>query len=225
MHRRIALLIFASLFAAQAEAGDKQSTAVEEPVFKPGSSWVFHVTSKDGEREHSVDAEWTLLWEDVKDGWSFAMQPLPKKISQGIATTPSGITNTSWRGWDAPGYAANGDTILSFPLEIGKTWKSEFESARGHMVCTHQVIDWENISVLAGSFRTVKLEQQCEARLDIETPESGSGKAAPNFQSKVTYWYAPEAQHFARELIEFVDRPDHFTNFELSSFHLTSQVQ
>lgn len=82
--------------------------------------------------------------------------------------------------------------ILNFPFNLGKEWEDagSLKPSSGPMKGTvidysetFRVLEWENLKVQAGNFKTIKLEYTLQLR-------GNSGKS--------TYWYAPEAKYFVK---------------------------
>jgi hypothetical protein len=105
--------------------------------------------------------------------------------------------------------------ILNFPLNLGKEWKDTctFQPSAGPLKGitinaseAFKVLEWENVKVQAGNFKTIKLEYTIENRT-----AGTSGKSI--------YWYAPEVKYFVKCQYD----KSYFlgvTDWELASFKL-----
>jgi len=84
--------------------------------------------------------------------------------------------------------------ILNFPLNLGKEWSDTcaFQPSTGPLKGvtinafeTFKILEWEDVKVQAGNFKTIKLEFAIENR-------------TTNTSGKSIYWYAPEVKYFVK---------------------------
>jgi hypothetical protein len=157
-----------------AQAQDKST---ERPNVKVGDRWVFVKRSPD----NSAKLEYTWVVTSVS----------PTRIEgtengKPLALTPDlGII-------ESPQEKFSNDRKLSFPLEVGKQWSYEGDSAQSEMThcggCgTHfkasvAVLGYEKVRVPGGEFDAVKLEMHA-TWVSPQAPGPGV--------SDFTYWYAP----------------------------------
>ncbi len=105
-------------------------------------------------------------------------------------------------------------SALSFPLEIGKKWSSEYSgytadnNASWNSKLSCEVKSFEKLTVAAGTFDTFKID--CEDAWHAGVAGRFSGVAHS------TTWYAPQA----KEIIKALHREDSRFNQELKSVQL-----
>lgn len=234
---RVARCLCATLVIAAGSARSGSMDAVDAPIFKSGSKWVYHITAtQQSGKEASFDYQWTLVYETADSYWAFFLTPpnpdLPYSSADPAASQPrivpsiAGLTKSNWAGRDPhPGLdprSADLDVPLEFPLTLGKTWIKEFErpaqSGTRHVVNRHQVVGWEDVKVEGVDFHALRIETETEMRVTTSSA-SGADLPPPTSTTHTVDWYVPAVQNFVRERIEF---PGGFTNLDLKSFKLAN---
>ena len=188
---------------------------IHEPVFRAGSFWVFHITSRRQSEEVSLNLQWTLLYQNTKKLWVFSRRTPDSELPSNIPLPISGVTDTGWAGRDHGGDLPESLREPLFPLYVGKSWISETPLDNGTLhKCTSSAIAWEDVTVTAGIFHTIRIESECT------TVGPTSTDAAFHAASRTTRWYSPLAQNFVREFIYFQSSPIAGTSFELIDYQL-----
>lgn len=224
--RNLLALVLSTQIAAFAQAEDAVIESVHEPVFKGGSSWVFHISSRYQGRDGNTDVQWTLLYPNSQGGWVFARGVPDSRLPPNSVKQITGVTDTSWNGRDDSYNTVNPGVPIMFPTFVGKTWTTEAPSIanRGRSVCNFEARGWTKVTVPAGTFRALKIEKECTTFSVIVKAGNASAPSnqleeAVKSTVRVTDWYVPEVQNFVREVIDFGRQGD-FTNFELTSYKL-----
>jgi hypothetical protein len=192
---------------------------VEAPVWNAGDKWGF---SGRGTIE-------VLKME--KDGYVVRFSDSTCIIeSQGFKTILFDKTNFKrihWvKGDKRKKYTMGLKRIFSFPYTIGKQWKDAYcaaplvGQAKGQISLDYyekfKVLGWEEISVKAGKFRTLKIEA-------IRGHEPMPQRWVPGMEYKGFYWYSPEAKYFVKcqyDPASVKEFQGEVVNWELTSFQL-----
>ena len=112
-------------------------------------------------------------------------------------------------------YDGRNKRLFNFPLNIGKTWKDQYVTksaaspGEATYVETFTVLGWEEVTVLAGKFKALKLEYKQET--------AGQTGGRPK-AGKVWYWYAPDAKYMVKCQYEKTEYWDVLYDWELTSF-------
>ena len=115
-------------------------------------------------------------------------------------------------------YEGRNKRLLNFPLQIGKTWTDQYiirSAALGSQETTYletfTVLGWEEVAVLAGKFKALKLEYKHET--------VGQTGNRPK-EGKAWYWYSPDAKYIIKCQNEKTDYWDTINDWEVTSFKL-----
>jgi len=115
-------------------------------------------------------------------------------------------------------YEGRNKRLLNFPLQIGKTWTDQYitrSAALGSQETTYletfTVLGWEEVAVLAGKFKALKLEYKQET--------AGQTGNRPK-EGKVWYWYSPDVKYIVKCQNEKSDYWDTINDWEVTSFKL-----
>lgn len=165
----------------------KQDEAFRQPLLKAGQQWTYRRIDlwRNQETERfrqelmfEEDRRWTVRWtildsEDARRRGSIT--------GEFFEPGSHAFADKSISGDYAP---------LRFPLATGKTWHFEY-AVRGNgrevrVAQTAVVRGWEEVSVPAGSFRTLRIEHDGR----YQANESGYSW---NGTMRETFWYAPAA--------------------------------
>jgi len=119
------------------------------------------------------------------------------KSAQGKAIFDKSSFNVLYilEGDKAKKYKGAHRRILNFPLVIGKKWEDGFRlmTPQGFPhrdgIENIKVLGWEEVTVPAGKFRAIKMENM------IKYEALGSGTLS---ESKVWYWYSPEVKYLVK---------------------------
>lgn len=97
---------------------------------------------------------------------------------------------------------------FSFPLSIGKTWVSDYTDPRirgivtsAHFHCAYKVVGWEDITVQAGKFRALKIEENGTIEGHTAATSSISGASATASGDAAT---AMKTQHSGPKIIDLL---------------------
>jgi hypothetical protein len=165
-------------------SGSALAQKADRPVVKVGDEWQFF--KSDDRRAPSRNYAWIVT-----------------------SVTPEGITGAEngepllltpdMNVLESPVHKYSDLRLLSFPLEIGKSWavKSEFllkdTGSKGRANGSVVVLSHVKVRVPAGDFDAFKLEMTLDAK----------GRAAAGFDytasTTYTYWYAPSARAIVRQ--------------------------
>lgn len=215
---------------AWAEVSARANEQIVEPVFREGSHWVFNIRSKAQSRESSFNIQWTLLYPAVNERWVFARQKPDNEAPPNTIMSIAGTTDTAWTGRDSRGPMRIRVSGTVFPLYVGKSWATEFDSADGSLIrCTHRAVTWEDVIVPAGPFRTLKIEDECrKSNQRVGSNEVASTENEQIFDAQPTVravrWYSPVAQNFVREVMYLQSPVVAENHFELINFKLAPLV-
>jgi hypothetical protein len=117
---------------------------------------------------------------------------------------------------------------FSFPMTVGKTWTVDFtdptprgQQSNTHVKRTYKVLGWEDITVPAGTFHALKIEDRgtLDARISIPATAAGAVMATASGGTTVTHiqkaasgdihqtlyglvYYVPDVKYFVKTLDE-----------------------
>lgn len=192
---------------------------VEAPVWNVGDKWEFN-------NRGTIEV---LKME--KDGYVVSFSDRTCIIeSQGFQTiifNKNNLQRTHWVKRDKnKKYTMGLRRIFDFPYTIGKQWKDAYctaplvGQAKGQISLDFyekfKVLGWEETSVKAGKFRTLKIEA-------IRGHEPMPQRWVEGREYKGFYWYSPEVKYFVKceydpdSVKEFQGE---VVNWELTSFQL-----
>lgn len=101
---------------------------------------------------------------------------------------------------------------MQFPLEVGKTWSSDYSISLGHgkLQAHHhsaKVVGWESVTVPAGTFRALRVNHTLRRMVEM------SDVILPEY-NYYTFWYVPEVKRYVKYEREYRNvrnaRQDHF---------------
>lgn len=155
-----------------------QDLIVERPTYSAGDYWIFiHEDGKEvkieflrEEKNHYVfNKNGTEL---IKD---FNLTSIEKKGLYGF-----------------PG------PVIKFPLKVGEWWNYEYEKETDitkrsrRMIARYEVTAYEQITVHAGTFWTLKI--------DVTKEDPGRMGRKTKFKGSATYWYAPDVKQIIKSI-------------------------
>lgn len=156
----------------------------DRPDVKVGDQWRFSKTADN--RSPALNFAWIIT----------SVTP------EGIRGTEDGeplLLTPDMNVLDSPRRKSPDQKLLVFPLEIGKSWPTEFEfwlkdtGSKGHAKGGATVLSYEKVRVPAGEFDAFRLVMTTTAK----------GRAAAGFDytasTSYTYWYAPAARTIVRQ--------------------------
>lgn len=198
-----AVMAALSVMALAAFSGSALAQKADRPDVKVGDQWQFF---KSGDlRTPSRNFAWIIT------------SVTPEGI-QGTENEEPLLLTTDMNELDSPVRKYSDRRLLSFPLEIGKSWTNEFEfwlkdtGSKGRARASVIVLTHEKVRVPAGEFDAFKLEMTADAK----------GRAAAGFDYAAstiyTYWYAPSARTIVRQ--DVVDSARGAYKIELTGFRL-----
>lgn len=226
-------------------AAAPSSDEVPAPTFKSDDSWVYDFTQQSlaaGFQEYRlrqqverVESE-SLILGVKKDGAPTAFEDHILGPDLSHRELINGELTTTVRP-------------LAFPLSPGKTWSVDYvdpirrgDQLSAHVKRTYKVVGWEDVTVPAGTFRTLKIESHGvdDGTFQFASTAVAAGAVAPGAATTMTQthrggvehisraesatlWYAPALRNFAKT-VEDQYRPDGVrtgeTTMALTSFKL-----
>lgn len=151
---------------------------VQRPEVKVGETWTYVVLDW---YTKQTKAEWTFEVVGVDDSY----------IKTELRRYGNNSTRTYGRDWSPSG----GFQQLSFPLEVGKKWKSQYSyndpnCGRVTDDLEAEVKGWEDIEVPAGKFRALRIEHN--GFYTGPLPGCGAGR------KNRWFWYVPSIKRYVR---------------------------
>jgi hypothetical protein len=192
---------------------------VEAPVWNVGDKWEFS------------DRGTIEVLKMEKDGYVVGFSDSICIIeSQGFKTIFFDKTNLQrihWvKGDKRKRYTMGLKKVFSFPYTIGKEWTGAYcaapivGQAKGQISLDYyekfKVLGWEETSVKAGKFRTLKIEA-------IRGHEPMPQRWVPGMEYKSFYWYSPNAKYFVKcqyDPAAVKEYQGEVVNWEVTSFQL-----
>jgi hypothetical protein len=221
---------------------------VPAPTVKAGDSWVFNHLTERGTT--GFDQERRSLSVERVDDDSMIVGVKPDGSPRAPEDLKVGLDWVQTR-------TVNGAQIVigqafSFPLTVGKTWTVDFTdpTQRGrqsetHVKRTYKVIGWEDVTVPAGTFHALKIEDRgtLDARVSIPAAAAGAVTAGGGGSTAVTHiqkaasgethetiyglvYYVPAVKYFVKTLDEHYSADEVRVSREteeLVSFKLAAQ--
>lgn len=205
---RTCFVCFFGLFVVVASAQEKgacpapaNTDCVAKPKVTVGDRWVYRtINLYNNEETSQFEQRTTTVNGDELQ--------LDQTIVSSKGNVNVGSTNT--RNADRSTWTFRDSRIfdgmyvfLAFPLEVGKTWKNEYQRRRGDSGVTAfsspvTVEGWEDVQVPAGKFRSLKI-------VHSGNYSTQNGSASWTGRSTETVWYAPEVKKFVKS--EFIETP------------------
>jgi hypothetical protein len=96
--------------------------------------------------------------------------------------------------------------ILSFPLETGASWSYSYEypmysgAGKGRNELKSKVIGWEQVTVPAGTFWALKIDQTGWSNDLSPSPLATSQRGAARVD--LTLWYSPEVKYIVKSIFK-----------------------
>ncbi len=181
----LALLAACSMFAVPAFA--QNAAKVDRPDVKVGDQWQFRFGANARAPELNVTWVVTSVTPTEVKGTENG-QPLTLTSDLNEMESPRRKTS-DWR-------------LLSFPLEVGKSWTFVNDyllkdtGTKGQGKYSVVVLSYERVKVAAGEFDAFKLEMKGTYNV------TGTDGVAHSGSATRTYWYAPAARAIVREEID-----------------------
>lgn len=115
-------------------------------------------------------------------------------------------------------YRPNEGQAIRLPLEVGKTWRADFEAKNLRSgsnfkgSSSSKVVAMESVPTPVGVFDAFKIERQVK--------QFSAASPSRLWESEITIWYAPQINHWARRttLVKFEKRVRSSTQEELADF-------
>ena len=218
-------------FCGVARAADP--TSVPAPSFKVGDSWLLEKTVQKGPTGFSRIRQEVSI--DRLDSDSMV---IGLKLEGASVAPEEHVAGLDWAlKLNINGEQKTTAQPLSFPLEIGKTWTADWTDPRhvgaqlsAHFHRTYKVVGWEDVTVPAGTFHALKVEETGSADGEMLVPsiaqsaavaEPGSGATVSSVRQGgrgvlhiATYAiidYAPEVKRAVKTVDEEYDMSDVMT--------------
>jgi hypothetical protein len=240
MKKTIALGILTMGAASAAVAGGDPPAA---PTVKVGDTWVYRDTAEKGPNGWNQTRDEVTVSRVTSSSIYFSTKPTGS--SQAPKESFSGL---DWsRARDIDGKETVVNRPLQFPLAVGKAWELEYTEQHPNKKFKfeqwqqkYKVIGFETVTVPAGKFEAIKIEEEGHWSGQLEpgqsvaqgaqvTPESTTlttqtEKARTEPVSGRTYkafWYVPEYKRWVKSVEEYYSsggvRNERYTT-ELESF-------
>jgi Caspase domain len=105
--------------------------------------------------------------------------------------------------FDAAGAEGGHRQALTFPLDVGKAWSYTYEHdvpnlGRARSAFNARVVDWEQVTVQAGTFWALKI-QQLGWVTGLAPGPKGMERA---YRADLTLWYSPEAKYVVKSVYQ-----------------------
>ena len=221
------------------------ATPVQAPTLKVGDSWIFEDTNEAGPTGFARHREIHTIERVNSDSIVVALKAVDSP------TAPQNrVVGLDWAArMVIDGEEKSTSRPLSFPMRVGESWVADYtdpnrhgNQLKVHVHTTYKVIGWEDVTVPAGTFHALKIENNGSADADILIPSvaqstavagGGSGTAVSHAQvggrgvmhRKVfsLIYYAPEVKHAIKTVDEQYNEAEVMTGrvtTELVSFKL-----
>lgn len=211
----------ASMFVAVAPA---YAQPVNAPKIVTGDDWTYRQTIERGAGWQQTMAEATVL---RSTGDSVE---LSEKTPGSPAPPREQLIGADWSKWrSVNGRQTVVNKPLAFPLSVGKTWTVDYtedhpnrQHSKEHFHTPYKVVDWENVTVPAGTFHALKIEAEGDwsaviapaagavsgTRVDAQgsTTVVQTGRATAATISGRTYkafWYVPAIKRWVKSVEEY----------------------
>jgi hypothetical protein len=216
--RTILSAAFLSALATQACAD-----AVSRPTFTPNDSWSYHLSIQKGGTVNDSHITVSVM----RVGSDSVV------VTQKAAANPTHVQSMmfglDWsRRRSVNGQETTVNQPLSFPLDVGKTWRLEYteqnpspQKLRETDVMPYKVVGWEDITVPAGKFHALKIEADGRWTADVSprvinnsvVARQGAMAAQTTENSLVKgarvsgrfykcFWYVPEVKRWVKSTEE-----------------------
>lgn len=197
-------------------------TQVLAPDLKPGDSWVFDRSTERGTSGFS-DQHLDLKVEHV----GVDTMVVGIKLEGSPTDFEDHLMGADWSQRRLiDGKQTTTGRPFAFPLEIGKTWSSDYVdptryglqvSAQHHV--TYKVTGWEDVTTPAGTFHTMKIESDDQVKADFIAASAAVGGAVATADGATvvtktnnagphteydevfsTFYYAPEVKYWVKSV-------------------------
>ncbi len=193
------------------------AAAVPAPTFEPGDSWTYEIVKN--VRGTLRTGHETMTLTRVDDH----LLSIETRPAGSDAPGREMLANPDWsRTRSVDGKLTTVNRPLLFPLGPGKSWSIDFTEntpadrrhSRERIEMTYRVAGWEEVTVPAGTFRTLRIEG--EGKWTVELPpntltQAGRGADGSRVVTMTrqgnrlfsgrqlfTYWYVPEVHRWVR---------------------------
>ncbi len=190
------VIIYLCFMLAQISPALAQSSPVNKPDIKVGDRWKYQVTniynnqvtSKFEQKITNVNGDEIKL-----DQTTFSS---PEDSAGRVASRDA--NRATWTFPDRRIFEGS-YVFLDFPLEVGKTWKNEYQRNRNEGGGTTafsspvKVEGWEEVEVPAGKFKALKV-------VHSGFYNSKTNTGAWTGRSEETVWYSPDVKKFVKSV-------------------------
>jgi hypothetical protein len=159
--------------------GAAAPASVPAPALKVGDAWVVETTTQKGTAfsRGRTDVGIERLGSDnmvvtVKQDGAASE---PQSRMMGLDWAPLLLVDGEQKATSRP---------LSFPLQVGKSWTADWVDSRrlgnqvsAHVRGTYKVVGWEDVTVPAGTFHALKIEESGIADADVIVPSVAQSTA------------------------------------------------
>jgi hypothetical protein len=204
--------------------GVAYADSVQAPVFKAGDSWVYAITTENGQ------TGWTQKQQQISVERVNHQDILVTFNQKGSNQPPlEALRGFDWsRMGDVNGKQQVVHQPLSFPLSENKKWELSYKRSNptpklssAAFDCTYVATGWEEVQVPAGKFNALKIECNGEWKEELapgvtftsagSTTQGGTTAVAQSqttMQHSVSgriyqaYWYVPSVKRYVKSLEE-----------------------
>jgi hypothetical protein len=198
--------------------------SIDEPVIKPGDTWVYRTTIEKGKNGWTQERSEITVTRVTSSLIYYTL-----KLAGASQIASEQFRNLDWsRTQDINGKETLVNQPLSFPLSTDKTWTLDFTNQHPnkehnfeHINEKYTVVDYETVEVPAGKFNALKIEaegnwdaelapnrsvtmqtQTTQDNTSMVTQAQKTGKAPVAGRTYKAYWYVPEIKRWVKAIEE-----------------------
>lgn len=165
---------------AQAATAATAANPISQPAFNAGDSWVFDEAHQKGNSGFS-QSRTDVIIDRVDDD----TMTVGGKIDGAPTNYTDSIVGLDWsKRVTIDGKQVVTTRPLSFPLTVGSTWSSDYDlppagnQKNTHFHGTYKVVGWEDVTVPAGTFHALKVEEHGTGDAVVQIPAIAVSAAA-----------------------------------------------
>lgn len=193
------IIVCLCFMLAQISPALAQSAPLNKPDIKVGDRWMYRVVNM---YNNEVTSKFEQKITDVNgDEIKLDQKTFSSNAEDNVGRVAERKADrATWTFPDSRIFEGS-FVFLAFPLEVGKTWKNEYQRRRNDSGTTAfsspvKVEGWEEVEVPAGKFKALKV-----AHSGFYSTQTVSG--AWKGSTAQTVWYSPEVKKFVK--LEFDD--------------------
>lgn len=210
------VIVFFCFMLAQISPVLAQSAPVNKPDIKVGDRWMYRVVNM---YNNEATSEFEQIITEVNgDEIKLDQKTFSSNAGDNVGSVARRKADrATWTFPDSRIFEGS-FVFLAFPLEVGKTWKNEYQRRRNDSGTTAfsspvKVEGWEEVEVPSGKFKALKV-----AHSGFYSTKILSG--AWNGRSAQTVWYSPEVKKFVKLEFDDSDKGGNKTRTELIEYEV-----